>query len=117
MNLVNRKDVDFTDAHLWSANAKFHTSITVSKIHELVPFLSAFNIEILSHGRDHNPDLGVQVTFTPEKFEPEVTCREIKNLFAFYAKLGGRITMEYERICVLINPNNLVIEERWSSER
>ncbi len=115
MNLLTRKDVDFTDAHLWSANAKFHTSIPVRKLAELIPLLTMFSIKFYSHEREHGADVTVHVTLQVEKFEPEITCNGIKSLFAHIGKLGYRITMEYEKICVVLD-SNFRIEERWHSD-
>lgn len=115
MNLLTRKEVDFTDAHLWSANAKFHTSMPVRKLAELMPLLTTFSIKLDAHEREHDGEIPTHVTLQVERFEPEITCNDIKTMFAHIGKLGSRITMEYEKVCVVLD-SNFRIDERWPSD-
>lgn len=120
MDLTNKNKVDFKDAHLWAADAKFFCSIPVAKLSFIMPCLAGMRLTIHPF-LDFDPaaDLakwGVTVEAVPIVDVAPFTCDEINKFLKIAHAIGSRPTIEHDGHVALLATDGTILE-RWEADR
>ncbi len=119
MDLTNKNQVDFKDAHLWAADAKLFCAVAISKVHLFLP--CAAGMKLIVHpfmDFDPNPDISrwtVTIEAQPIVEIPPWTCEEINKFIKIAYAAGTKPTIEHDGHVALLALDGTIIE-RWEAE-
>lgn len=115
MNLHEKDQLDFTDAHLWAEGSRFVTSIEMANLHSFRPLLMAFEVRLMAHQRDGDDNYNSVAFLMIRAMHPDITKHAMDLAVGWLKANGKRVRFEYNGQGVETD-YNLVIKERWDTQ-
>jgi hypothetical protein len=119
MDLTNKANVDFKDAHLWAADAKFFCSVVIKLLPEFFNLLAGCKLTVhpfLTFDHDDVFPYTVTLEMTPIIDAAPYTCDQINLFLKTCAKLNCRPTIEHDGFVALLDSEGTILE-RWEADR